>query len=129
MQSAQGLIRTYLALCVLLLVPCRSYAVSESASRGQEVFQGACASCHTLAPGQGVAVGPNLAGVVGRGMSSTDYPYSEAFRQLTGQWTAQELEIFLSNPIAKVPGTAMTFSGITSVEDRADLVAFLETLK
>lgn len=113
---------------MLLLTPCRSYAVSESARRGQEIFQGACASCHNLAFGQGVGVGPNLVGVVGRGMSSTDYPYSEAFRQLRGQWTVQALEIFLNNPIEKVPGTAMTFSGITNVEDRADLVAFLETL-
>jgi len=43
-------------------------------------------------------------------------------------WTEENLANFLSSPAARVPGTKMTFAGISEADRRDDLVAFLKTL-
>ncbi|PRY93683.1 cytochrome c [Hasllibacter halocynthiae] len=85
-----------------------------------------CRACHAMEPGVN-GTGPTLAGIVGREQAAvSEYAYSSAFAELDGVWTPENLSHFLENPSGWVPGTKMTYSGIGDVEDRANIIAWLE---
>jgi cytochrome c len=46
-----------------------------------------------------------------------------------GNWTIEDLDHFIKSPKGFVPGTAMGFAGISKDSERADLIAYLQTLK
>ena len=74
-------------------------------------------------------VGPNLWGVVNRPRASEPgYNYSAAMKAKGGEWTFDELNKFLMNPGGAIPGTAMTFAGISRAQERADVIDYLHTL-
>ncbi len=108
-------------------VPIDQVLAAGDAARGERVF-GKCAACHKLNSTNGV--GPYLNGVVNRPKASVaDFAgYSEAIRALSDQtWTPEVLYAFLENPKGYMPGTAMNFAGLPSSDDRANLIAYLET--
>ena len=45
-----------------------------------------------------------------------------------GKWTYDELNKFLTSPQAYIPGTAMTFAGLSRDNQRADVIDYLHTL-
>ena len=45
-----------------------------------------------------------------------------------GTWTFGELYAFLTNPRGYIPGTDMTFAGLSRGQQRADVIDFLHTL-
>ena len=95
------------------------------ASAGEGVFR-KCAACHKLDGSN--AVGPHLDGVVGRDKSAVpDFNYSGALAAVGGAWTPENLYAFLENPKGYAPGTSMAFAGLSKSEDRADVIAYLET--
>jgi cytochrome c len=96
-------------------------------ARGQDAAQ-KCGGCHTFNKGGQKLVGPNLWGVIGRQKASMDYNYSAALKSKGGQWSIDDLNQFLANPKGMVPGTAMTFSGVTRAGERADIIAYLNSL-
>jgi hypothetical protein len=96
--------------------------------RGESAFQARCTLCHPVEPGAGGAQGPNLRGVVGREAASTDFGYSGALRRWGRTWTPELLRRYLVNPGKLVPGTTMA-QKVTDSGERADLVAYLATLK
>jgi cytochrome c len=57
-----------------------------------------------------------------------DYAYSKAFQGLSGEWSYEELNKFLVKPAKYAPGTKMSFAGIKSAQERADLILYLRTL-
>jgi cytochrome c len=88
-----------------------------------------CALCHTAEIGKN-KVGPSLFGIVGRKSASLkNYNYSDAMKNFNHTWNPQVLEIYLKDPRAMVPGTKMIFPGIQDQTERANLIAYLETLK
>ena len=88
-----------------------------------------CAACHTFNKGGRNLVGPNLWGVVGRQKASeAGFNYSAALKKMSGNWTVQEIAQFMTNPKGMVPGTNMTFAGISRASERADIVAYLNSL-
>ena len=91
-----------------------------------ELLSFACIVCHTLGPGEGHLIGPNLNGLFGRpAASAPDFPYSDALREAGIVWTPAELDDWLARPDDFVPGNLMVFAGIYSVSDRTDLLAYL----
>lgn len=85
-----------------------------------------CAACHKLDGSDGV--GPHLNGVVGRAVSSVaGFGYSGSLVAVADVWTPEALNGFLTNPSEYAPGTAMNFRGIRDVQDRANLIAYLQS--
>jgi len=108
--------------------PIETLLASASAEHGAQVAK-QCTICHNLQEGQGPKVGPDLYGVVGRQVASvTGFNYTAALKAKGGTWTFGALNAWLTNPRADVPGTAMTFAGIANEKQRADLIAYLDTL-
>jgi cytochrome c len=98
------------------------------AAAGKKAFS-QCAVCHSVVAGQN-RVGPSLAGVAGRKIAS--YPkfnYSAALKGKTGNWTDANLNTWITKPMAWAPGTKMAFAGIADAKRRADVIAYLKTLK
>jgi cytochrome c len=93
--------------------------------KGERVW-GKCRACHKLDGSNGT--GPYLNGVVGRAVAAVDgYAYSGALAPVAEEWTHENLSAFLEDPRGWAPGTKMSFSGLPKAEDRANLIAFLET--
>lgn len=88
-----------------------------------------CAACHSFEKGGPNKVGPDLWGVVGRDVGKREgFSYSTPMADHGGTWTYDELNHFLTSPKAAVPGTKMAFAGLTKDTDRADILAYLQTL-
>jgi cytochrome c len=90
----------------------------------------ACAVCHALTKDPGhPRQGPPLWGVVGRPKAGIPgFEYSESMRLLGGHWSHADLNSFIANPRASVPGTTMEFRGIEEAPQRAALIAYLRSL-
>jgi len=100
---------------------------SADAAAGAKVFN-KCKACHKI-DGTNIT-GPHLDGVFERDIASVDgFKYSEVLLGLDGNWTIEHLDGFLTNPAAYAPKTKMTFAGLAKPEDRANVIAYLETLK
>jgi cytochrome c len=87
-----------------------------------------CLTCHNFGKGQGSKVGPDLYGVVGRPVASVEgFNYSPALKAMGGTWTFDALNTWLKDPRADVAGTLMTFAGIPSEKQRADVIDYLNS--
>jgi cytochrome c len=101
---------------------------SASAERGAQSAK-QCQICHNVEEGKGAKIGPDLYGVVGRPVASEPgFSYSAALKAKGGKWTFEALNKWLTDPRADVPGTSMTFAGISKEKQRADVIAYLNTL-
>jgi len=110
-------------------VPIADLLKTASAEKGQAVSK-KCAACHTFEKGGANKVGPNLFGIVGepRG-EGRGFNFSAGMKAKPGNWTIDDLNHFLKNPKGFIPGTAMGFAGLSKDSERADMIAYLETLK
>jgi cytochrome c len=117
-----------LALVGALTVVAGAARADGDAAAGKAVFN-KCAACHS--PAQGVnKIGPSLFGVVGRHSASiADFSYSPAMKATNWDWTPEQLNKYLVDPRGVVPGTKMIFPGLKSDADRANVIAYLATLK
>lgn len=94
---------------------------------GEKIFGKKCASCHAIDGND--KTGPHLDGSFDRDIGSiAGFGYSGILTEIEGNWTADALNHFLEKPKGFAPGTKMTFSGFKKVGDRADVIAYLQSL-
>jgi cytochrome c len=109
--------------------PIGKLLASATVERGQTAAK-VCATCHNFQKGgPNGAAGPNLYGIVGRARAgSPGFSYSDAMKAKGGEWTVDDLNKFLANPKEFVPGTKMNFPGFSKGSQRADVIAYLNSL-
>jgi len=105
-----------------------SLLASASAERGAQVAK-QCQICHNVEEGKGSKIGPDLYGVVDRPVASEPgFNYTASLKAKGGKWTFAALNKWLTDPRADVRGTSMTFAGLPREKQRADVIAYLDTL-
>ncbi|PTW63357.1 cytochrome c [Breoghania corrubedonensis] len=97
--------------------------------RGKTVFE-ACNGCHQVGAGARHGIGPHLDALFGRRAGSLDgFRYSSAMRRRGKDglvWDAATLDRYLQKPRRMVPGTRMSFRGLSDKRAREDLIAYLK---
>ncbi|NOD32942.1 MULTISPECIES: cytochrome c family protein [unclassified Ruegeria] len=96
--------------------------------KGAKVFR-KCTACHKLEDGAN-GTGPYLYAVVDRPVASAKgfTGYSASMQAHGGNWTPEALDAFLERPSAYISGTSMSFAGLKKPQDRADVIAYLQTI-
>ena len=101
-------------------------------ANGEKVFK-KCAACHAVGPDAKNKIGPMLTGVIGTDIASNpDFKYSDAFLAKKAEgfvWDAASLDEFLKKPKDFISGTKMTFAGLKKDDQRADVIAYIESFK
>jgi cytochrome c len=112
----------------LLLAGFATDALAADPAAGEKIFKAQCGICHAVVAGEN-RIGPTLFGVVGRPAGSVaGFNYTADHKKLGITWDAANLDKYLTNPRAMVPDTSMVYAGLKDDTERADLVAYLETL-
>lgn len=109
-------------------VPFADLLAAADAEKGAKAWS-KCKACHKLEDGAN-GTGPHLYDLVDRPIAAIDgFKYSDALAALSDKaWTAEELNAWLENPKAYAPGNKMTFKGFKKETDRANLIAYLQTI-
>lgn len=98
--------------------------------QGRKVAEKHCIVCHTFEKDGKVIFGPNLWNMAGKPAASIDgYKYSDALKNSGLTWTDKNLLGFLSDPEQFLPGTTARFPGLTSAQEKADVIAYMKSLK
>ncbi len=136
--------RTVFAISALLLVsacgakqeaakapePGAPETVTVAATDDKPAAFNQCAVCHKVEKGGSNGVGPNLHGIVGtKAGAVAGYSYSDALKGWGQNWTEANLDKFLANPRALVPGTKMAYSGMTDAAQRKEVIEWLKKQK
>jgi cytochrome c len=107
--------------------PIAAYLAAAAPAQGEQVFK-KCAACHTVNQGGANGLGPNLWGTMGKPIAHVaGFAYSDALKSKGGTWTWDAMSEWLKSPKAFAPGTKMTFAGLSKPEDRANLLAYLNS--
>lgn len=102
------------------------FALADPAA-GERLFK-ACRACHRVEDGKN-GTGPHLFGIVGRQVEAVEaFRYSGALAEVVTSWGPEELNGFIENPKGFAPGTKMVYKGMRDIEDRANLIAWLESV-
>ena len=111
------------------LPPIMPLLAKASGSEGENIAK-KCMACHTIAKGEANRIGPNLWGIVGHNVASVaGYTYSSALQaQKDKVWDYERLNHFLAAPQKFVPGTKMSFAGLSKAEDRANMIIYLRSM-
>ena len=107
-------------------VPLATLLAAADPAKGEAVFK-KCTSCHTINSGGANGIGPNLFGIVGKGIGShaAGFAYSDAVKSHGGNWDFDNLSAWLTSSKKFADGTKMTFAGLGNAEDRAALIVYL----
>lgn len=94
---------------------------------GEKLFR-RCAACHSIESGDGHRTGPNLYNTVGHEVGGhAGFNYSTALQQFNDVWTFEHLDEYLADPKGYIPGNKMAFAGLRKAEDRAAVIAYLNS--
>lgn len=112
-------------------VPLGTLLASADPAAGQAATK-KCQSCHNFGEGQSNKTGPLLYGVVGRPIGSHEgFAYSAGMEEHKAKgdvWSYENLNAFITSPKTFTPGTKMSFAGVKDPVERANILAYLQTL-
>ena len=118
--------RHYKILILVLLTHVTSVLANGDAVYGKILYESRCNGCHSLDVNR---VGPAHRGVFGRYAGDVQgYDYSDAIKNSNVVWTTKNLDRWLNNPEALIPGQKIGYS-MSDAKDRADVIAYLMTVK
>ena len=104
-----------------------THAMAQDAVAGKQVF-GQCSVCHSIDGTNGA--GPTLKGIVGSKAGEVPgFRFSRAMKGSNVTWDDKTLDDFIADPQKAIPGSVMPFSGVADAKQRADMIAYLKTLK
>jgi cytochrome c len=104
-----------------------THAAAQDVAAGKQVF-GQCSVCHSIDGTNGV--GPTLKGIVGsKAGELAGFRFSRAMKTSNIAWDDTTLDAFVADPQKVIPGNVMPFSGVADPKQRADVIAYLKTLK
>jgi cytochrome c len=107
--------------------PIAALLATADPAKGEQVFK-KCTACHTINQGGANGTGPNLWATLGAPLGhSAGFPYSSDLKALGGTWDWEKMNQWLKSPKALVPGTKMSFAGLGKAEDRANVMAYLNS--
>ena len=107
--------------------PIAALLATADPAKGAGIFA-KCSACHTITKGGANGTGPNLWGTLGAPLAHVaGFNYSPALKEKGGNWGWEEMSQWLKSPRDFAPGTKMTFAGIGKPEDRANLIAWMNT--
>jgi cytochrome c len=111
------------------VVPIADMLATASIDKGMKVAK-KCVSCHSFEAGGANKIGPALYGIVDRTIGQHGgFTYSGALAGMDGAWDYEALNGFLENPKKYAAGTNMAFAGLRKAKDRANIIAYLDSLK
>lgn len=118
-----------LALATSSLATSSASAAEGDPARSKAVFQRTCENCHAAVIGVN-KVGPSLWNVIDRKPAIVpDFAYSDAMKANKQAWTPTTLDAYLADPRGDVHGVKMFFKGLPNPADRANVIAYLQTLR
>jgi cytochrome c len=95
---------------------------------GADFFGKKCSTCHTIEQGEPNKVGPNLYGIMGAPRAhAAGFSYSDGMKNAGGKWGWDEMNTFQWNPKKAIPGTIMAYAGNKKDQERANLIAYLNS--
>jgi len=116
------------ALLIQVLVTSSTALAAGDPTAGEKAYASHCAVCHATTPGEN-KIGPSLAGIVGSKSGTVPgFNFSTAMKEANVSWDDANLDKYLANPSGFVHGTKM-FVNLPSETDRANVIAYLNTLK
>ena len=88
-----------------------------------------CTACHGFNSGGGNRIGPNLWGILGKAKAeASGFKYSDSLMGLGGTWSIEDMNLWLKSPKKYAPGNSMAFVGLRKDKDRANLIAYLNSM-
>ena len=101
---------------------------SADVKKGEQSFK-KCQSCHTINSGGANGIGPNLYGIAGDKVAEGrgGFAFSDDLKKKGGSWDAASLDAWLKSPKAVAAGTKMTFAGLPDQQERANVIAYLNS--
>ena len=109
-------------------VPIATLLATADPAKGADVFK-KCTSCHTINQGGANGLGPNLYATLGEpiGQGKAGFAFSDALKGVGGNWDFDKMNAWLTSPRKFAPGTKMTFAGLPSAQDRANVIVYLNS--
>lgn len=109
-------------------VPIATLLPTADPAKGAEVFK-KCAACHTINQGGANGIGPNLYATLGEAIAQgkNGFAFSDALNAVGGVWDFEKMNAWLTSPRKFAPGTKMTFAGLSNPQDRANVLAYINS--
>jgi cytochrome c len=125
MTTKQQFFNGVLGLCLLAA----SQAWAGDVKKGADVFAEECGDCHSAKEGK-AKKGPPLVGINGRKAGSiAGFAYSDAMLQSGITWSADKIDAYITHPKKVVAGGKMKYDGLEDAAARADVIAYVMSLK